>query len=75
VEVGIVGVAGRELAHSGFALAGREPVLASNEITHHAVLNKTDDQTVAAFLMEFFEKLNRDSGVPRPKGLYGRQQA
>jgi hypothetical protein len=73
VEVGIVGVAGREIAHSGFALTRREPVLASNEITHHAVLNKADDQTVAAFLMEFFEKLNKDSGVPRPKGLYGRQ--
>ncbi|MGA8498166.1 MAG: hypothetical protein WB764_21960 [Xanthobacteraceae bacterium] len=73
VEVGIVGVAGREIAHSGFALTGREPVLASNEITHHAVLNRADDQTVAAFLMEFFEKLNRDSGVSRPKGLYGRQ--
>jgi hypothetical protein len=47
-------------------------VLASDEIIHGALLNKTDEATQRTFLKEFFEKLNLDSGVPRPKGLYGR---
>jgi hypothetical protein len=71
VEVGIVGVAGWKIAHMGYAL-GQAPVLASDEIIHSAVLNKTDVATQETFLIEFFEKLNLDSGVPRPKGLYGR---
>jgi hypothetical protein len=71
VEVGIVGVAGWGLAHTNYVL-GRAPVLASDEIIHSAVLNKADDATQQAFLLDFFEKLNLDSGVARPKGLYGR---
>jgi hypothetical protein len=71
VEVGLVGAAGRKLAHSGMILS-KAPILASDTITHDAVLNKVDEQTQRSFLMEFFEKLNKDSGVARPKGLYGR---
>jgi len=71
VEVGIVGVAGWQLAHTGYVIE-RAPVLASDEIIHSAVLNNADDPTQQSFLLEFFEKLNLDSGVPRPKGLYGR---
>ena len=33
------------------------------------LLNKADDQTVAAFLTEFVESLNTDSGVHRPESL------
>jgi hypothetical protein len=72
VEVGSVGVAGRTIAHGGVALNSASPVLASDEITHSAVLNRIDEQALISFLMAFFEKLNNDSGVPRPKGLYGR---
>jgi hypothetical protein len=71
VEVGIVGVAGWRLVHVGYVLE-QAPVLASNEIIHSAVLNKTDEATQQRFLLDFFEKLNLDSGVQRPKGLYGR---
>jgi hypothetical protein len=72
IEVGLVGIAGRTIAHGGFVLNSASAVLASDEITHTAVLNKTDEQTLMSFLTVFFEKLNNDSGVPRPKGLYGR---
>ncbi len=71
VEVGLVGCAGWKIAHIGFPL-DNPPVLASDEITHSAVLNQVDEQTQRSFLMAYFEKLNKDSGVPRPKGLYGR---
>jgi hypothetical protein len=71
VEVGVVGVVGRRIAHNQYVL-NNPPVLASDKITHRAVLNKIDPQTRLAFLMEFFEKLNKDSGVSRPKGLYNR---
>jgi hypothetical protein len=64
-------MAGRKIAHA-YHVLNQPPVLASHEITHEAVLHKTDAETQIAFLMEFFEKSNRDSGVPRPKGLYGR---
>ena len=72
LEVGLVGVAGRTIAHGGYILNSTSPILASDEITHSAVLNKIDDQTLISFLMTFFEKFNNDTGVPRPKGLYGR---
>jgi hypothetical protein len=72
VEVGLVGVAGRTIAHGGVALNSASPVLASDEITHSAVLNKIDEQALMSFLMAFFEKFNNDSGMPRPKGLYRR---
>jgi hypothetical protein len=72
IEVGVVGLAGRTIAHNGYVLSSASPVLASDTITHRAVLHKIDGQTLVSFLMEFFEKLNKDAGVPRPKGLYGR---
>jgi hypothetical protein len=67
VEVGLVGVAGLEIAHSGYAITGLQPKLASDTITHEATLHRTDGQTIISFMMEFFEKVNKDSGVPRPK--------
>jgi hypothetical protein len=72
VEVGVAGVAGRVIAHTGYVMNSYSPVLASDTITHRAVLHKGDGQTLISFLVEFFEKLNKDAGVPRPKGLYGR---
>jgi hypothetical protein len=71
VEVGLVGVAGRMIANTHRVL-NNLPVLASDSIVHSATLHKVDDQTQKLFLMEFFEKVNRDAGVPREKGLYGR---
>jgi hypothetical protein len=72
VELGIVGIGDREIAHQGYAI-GRQPKFASDTITHEAIMNNnTHDQAIAAVALEFFEKINRDTGVPRPKGLYGR---
>jgi hypothetical protein len=71
VEVGLVGVAGRMIANT-HAVLNNLPVLASGAIVHSALLHKADDQTQKSFLMEFFEKVNKDTGVPRQKGLYGR---
>jgi hypothetical protein len=68
----MVGVAGRTIAHERYVLNSASPVLASDTITHRAVLHKIDGGTLLSFLMEFFEKLNKDAGVPRPRGLYGR---
>jgi hypothetical protein len=71
IEVGLVGCAGWRIAHTGFVLSSL-PVLTSDEITHSATLSQLDEQTQRSFLMTYFEKLNKDSGVPRPKGLYAR---
>jgi hypothetical protein len=73
LELGLVGASGRKLAHTGPTLIpSRLPVLVSDEIIERAVLNRTDEATQLRLLLSFFEKVNMDSGVPRPKGLYGR---
>jgi hypothetical protein len=69
VEVGAVGIEGLRIAHTGRVI-NKAPVLASDTVIHTAVLNNVDQSTQRKFLMEFFEKLQRDSGVPRPKDLY-----
>ena len=39
---------------------------------HGGVLNTVDDKTQQAFHLKFFEKVNKNSEVPRPEKLYGR---
>jgi hypothetical protein len=43
-----------------------------DSVTHVAVLKDVSVATQAEFLMSFFKKVNDNSGVPRPRGLYGR---
>jgi hypothetical protein len=43
-----------------------------DRVVHPAVLYKADPATQLECLMAFFEKLNANTGNPRPKGLYGR---
>jgi hypothetical protein len=50
VEVGVVGVAGRTIAHNGYVVNSSSPVLASDTITHRAVLHKIDDQDIGVLL-------------------------
>jgi hypothetical protein len=72
VELGIVGISGHAIAHDGYVI-NRSPRFTSDVLIHEAVANSTSDQTVAELALTFFEKVNDDTGVSRPKGLYGRQ--
>ena len=57
VDVGLVGAADRTIAHMNAVFNSPPAVLASDEISHSAVLNSVDEQTQISFLMAFFEKL------------------
>jgi hypothetical protein len=73
VEAGIEGIKGWKLVHNGVPVgAGGHGTMYENRVVHQAVLNATDPTTQHGFLMAFFEKLNANTGHPRPKGLYGR---
>ena len=50
----------------------RAGVMYEDSVTHVAVLKDVSVATQAEFLMSFFKKVNDNSGVPRPRGLYGR---
>jgi hypothetical protein len=72
VELGVVGVSGFAIAHDSY-IKNRQPKFSSDAVIHEAVVNTTTNQAVAELALTFFEKVNDDTGVPRPKGLYGRQ--
>jgi hypothetical protein len=42
-----------------------------DSVEHTGVLRSFDQAEQGAFMMQFFNKLNENSGVPRPQGLYG----
>jgi hypothetical protein len=71
IIAGIEGVKERKLLHDGMPL-GQAGVMYEDNVTHEAVLNDVSVATQAEFLMKFFEKVNDNGGVPRPRGLYGR---
>ena len=71
VECGLEGIAGHQIAHNGYTL-GKAPVMHRDILQHSGVLRSFDQSEQDAFLMQFFNKLNENSGVSRPKGLYGR---
>jgi hypothetical protein len=73
VEMGVVGVANRQIAHMGGTLSkATDPVLASDIIKMDGILNSVDEKAQQEFLLKFFEKVNKDSGVTRPAKLYNR---
>ncbi|MES5483848.1 hypothetical protein QMZ05_13935 [Bradyrhizobium sp. INPA03-11B] len=72
VEVGIEGIAGRQIAHNGYPLNRSSPIMHKDFVEHNGTLRSFDKAEQDAFLMQFFNKLNENSGIPRPKGLYGR---
>jgi hypothetical protein len=71
-EVGIEGIAGWQIAHNGYAINRSSPVMHKDFVEHKGVLRSFEKDEQDAFLMQFFKKLNDNSGVSRPQGLYGR---
>jgi hypothetical protein len=70
------GVEGWKLVHTGVAFGSAgHGTMYEDLVVHQAVLNKTDHATQLEFLMRFFEKVNANTGNPRPKELYGRWRA
>jgi hypothetical protein len=72
VEVGIEGIAGRQIAHNGYSINRTSPTMHKDAVAHRGTLRSFDKAEQDAFLMLFFNKLNENTGVPRPQGLYGR---
>jgi hypothetical protein len=72
VEVGIEGVAGSQIAHNGYSINRTSPTMHKDAVVHRGTLRSFDKAEQDAFLMKFFDKLNENTGVPRPQGLYGR---
>ena len=74
VEAGIEGIKGRIIAHNGWAIRNTV-VMHQDSVTHRGYLRSFDKGEQDAFLLEFFERVNNNTGVPRPAGLYGRGRA
>jgi hypothetical protein len=72
-EVGIEGIAGWQIAHNNYVINRSSPIIHKDSVVHTGTLRSFDKAEQDAFLMQFFNKLNENSGVPRPQGLYGRQ--
>jgi hypothetical protein len=72
VEAGIEGIAGWQIAHNGYAINRSSPIMHKDFVVHAGTLRSFDKAEQDAFLMQFFNKMNENSGVPRPKDLYGR---
>jgi hypothetical protein len=73
IEAGLEGIKGWKLVHNGMSFgAAGHGTLYEDRVVHQAILNKIDQPTQLEFLMTFFEKINRNTGHPRPRGLYGR---
>jgi hypothetical protein len=73
VEVGIEGIAGWQIAHNNYVINRSSPIMHRDFVEHKGVLRSFDKVEQHAFLMQFFKKLNENSGVSRPQGLYGRE--
>jgi len=73
IEAGVEGIKGWKLVHSGVAFGSAgHGTMYEDHVVHQALLNRTDRTVQLEFLMAFFERLNANTGNPRPKGLYGR---
>jgi hypothetical protein len=70
VEAGMEGVKGRMVAHNGMTM-GQNGVMHHDRVKHRGTLRTFEKAEQRAFLLEFFKKMNANSGVPRPPGLYG----
>jgi hypothetical protein len=71
VEAGIEGIKGRVIAHQGFFINNAH-VIYEDSVVHRGILTTFNPKDQADLLMEFFRKLNNNTGVPRRSGLYGR---
>lgn len=71
VEAGIEGIKGRVIVHNGHVFNGAG-VMHKDNITHRAYLKSFETVDQREFLLELFTKVNNNTGVPRPAGLYGR---
>ncbi|MCK1441477.1 hypothetical protein IVB43_03545 [Bradyrhizobium sp. 48] len=78
VEAGIEGIAGRRIIHNGAAFVvgagftGAGDPMHLDRVVHRDRLKNFDKTEQDNFLIEFFRKVNANTGVPRPPGLYGR---
>jgi hypothetical protein len=72
VEIGIEGIAGRQIAHNGYPINRSTPTMHKDFVIHRGTLSSFDKTEQDALLMQFFNKLNANTGVARPQGLYGR---
>lgn len=70
VVAGIEGVKGRLVAHHGYS--ANSPTMHRDGAVHRGILWTFNKAEQLAFLIEFFNKVNAGSGVPRPARLYGR---
>ncbi|WP_128089424.1 hypothetical protein [Bradyrhizobium viridifuturi] len=78
VEAGIEGIAGRRIIHNGQAFvmgsgfAGAGDPMHQDRLMHRARLRTFDRHEQQRVLIEFFRKVNANTGIERPAGLYGR---
>lgn len=75
VEAGIEGIKDVRIAHHGYTLDGGKgagDVMHLDQVKHRSVLRSFGKSHQEMFLLEFFRKVNANTGVPRPAGLYGR---
>jgi len=78
VEAGVEGVSGRRMAHLGHAFtvgptfSGAGDPMHRDLVVHRTTLRRVDEAEQQEFLLEFFRKVNANTGVPRPTALYGR---
>jgi hypothetical protein len=71
IEAGIEGISGYIIAHEGPAI-DRTLVMHKNFVIHRGTLTTFEAIDQGTLLLDFFCKLNNNTGVPRPPGLYGR---
>ena len=72
VEAGIEGIGGWQIAHNNYVINRASPTMHKDLVEHKGILRSFDQAEQTAFLMQFFNKLNENSGAARPPGLYGR---
>jgi hypothetical protein len=71
IECGIEGIKNLVIAHAGHVIDNLA-VMHKDVIIHRGTLKTFNQEDQRKLLLSFFEKLNSNSGVPRPAGLYGR---
>ena len=72
VIAGIEGVKGARLVHNGMAV-NNAGVMHLDRVTHSGVLRASDKVAQDAFLLDFFKKIHANTGIERPRNLYGRE--
>jgi hypothetical protein len=71
IEAGIEGIGGRVIAHEGPAI-NNSHVMYKDSVVHRGTLTTLNGEDQRELLLQFFRKLNNNTGVTRPVGLYGR---